>query len=258
MLQRHEAHAAIIVAASAAPAVQRLLSDGSMHLASLDHVEGLARRFGYFQPVSLKRGSVDPQRDLPNRDIALLATTANLVVRDELHPALAYLLLEAAREVHQGPSLIHKAGEFPAERDRLPFGVERYFKDGRQVPALPLDGEPRAASRACWFRGGHLIPLVRLLPGHCRRQKAACITATAELGVPRRTWQLALSMTTNGNARQQLDRIENGWSGEFRLVFRTGSTRCASTSTMCGASWIGRRTSRTGRSASPTIRSRGR
>ena len=93
MLRRREIDAAIIVAASAAPAVQRLLSDESMHLASLDHVEGLARRFGYFQPVSLKRGSVDPQRDLPHRDINLLATTANLVVRDELHPALAYPLL---------------------------------------------------------------------------------------------------------------------------------------------------------------------
>ena len=73
--------AAIIVAASAAPAVQRLLADESMQLASLDHVEGLARRFGYFQPVSLKRGSVDPRRDLPHRDITLLATTANLVVQ---------------------------------------------------------------------------------------------------------------------------------------------------------------------------------
>jgi TRAP transporter TAXI family solute receptor len=50
LLRRREIDAAIIVAASAAPAVQRLLGDETMHLASLDHVEGLARRFGYFQP----------------------------------------------------------------------------------------------------------------------------------------------------------------------------------------------------------------
>ena len=116
MLGRHEIDAAIIVAASAAPAVQRLLAEGSMHLASLDHVEGLARRFGYFQPVTLKRGSVDPRRDLPRRDIHLLSTTANVVVRDELHPALAYLLLDAARQVHGGPSLIHAADEFPSPK----------------------------------------------------------------------------------------------------------------------------------------------
>ena len=66
MLHRHQIDAAIIVAASQAPAVQRLLSDGSMRLASLDHVEGLARRFGYFQhgepEARLGRSATRPAR----------------------------------------------------------------------------------------------------------------------------------------------------------------------------------------------------
>jgi TRAP transporter TAXI family solute receptor len=134
LLASHEIDAAIIIAAPQAPAVQKLLSNASMHLASLDQVEGLARRFPYFQPVVLKRGSVDPRRDLPPQDVELLATTANLVVRDDLHPALAYLLLEAAQEVHRPATLINRPGEFPGQTGTdfpLSSESERFFRTGR-------------------------------------------------------------------------------------------------------------------------------
>jgi len=134
LLTSGQVDAALMIVAPQAPAVQRLLADSSVRLASLDHVQGLARRFPFFQPVTLKRGSVDPKRDLPPQDIQLLATTANLVVRDELHPALAYLLLEAARQVHRQPSIINRPGEFPSPTGTdfpLSPEAERYFKNGR-------------------------------------------------------------------------------------------------------------------------------
>ncbi|MDM0012374.1 TAXI family TRAP transporter solute-binding subunit [Variovorax sp. J22P168] len=134
MLLAGRIDAAIVIAAPQAPAVQKLLADGSVQLASLDHVQGLARRLPFFQTVTLKRGSVDPQRDLPPKDIELLATTANLVVRDEIHPALAYLLLEAARQVHHQPSIISRPGDFPSPTGTdfpLATEAERYFKNGR-------------------------------------------------------------------------------------------------------------------------------
>jgi TRAP-type uncharacterized transport system substrate-binding protein len=133
-LQAQALDAVILVAAPQAAAVQLLLNDGAIRLASLDHVDGLARRFPYFQPVSLKRGSVDPRRDLPSRDIALLATTANLVVRDDLHPALAYLLLDAAHQTHRQPGLLSRPDDFPSPRATdfpLSDEADRYFKTGR-------------------------------------------------------------------------------------------------------------------------------
>ena len=66
--------------------------------------------------------------------MTLLTTTANLVVRDDLHPALVYLLLEAARDIHRGGTLLNKPGEFP-RLDGADFAVSdearRYYKDGR-------------------------------------------------------------------------------------------------------------------------------
>ena len=171
LLTSRQVDAAIIIAAPEAPAVQALLANSAVRLASLDHVEGLARRFPYFQPVSLKRGSVDPKRDMPSHDINLLATTANLVARDELHPALVYLLLEAARQVHRQPSLINRPEDFPSLRAAdfpLSTDAERYFKNGRPflqnylpfwaanyVQRLLLLLVPLAAI---------LIPLARVLP----------------------------------------------------------------------------------------------
>jgi TRAP-type uncharacterized transport system substrate-binding protein len=132
-LRRNEVDAVILIAAPQAVAVQQLLADETVRLAALDQVEGLSRRFPYLQPVSLKRGSVDLARNLPAHDIELLATDANLVVREDLHPALAYLLLKAAQQVHGSSGLLNRPGDFPTARGAdypLADAAERYFRNG--------------------------------------------------------------------------------------------------------------------------------
>ncbi len=129
-----ELDAVIIIGAPQTPAVQLLLAQLAVRLVSLAHAEGITRRLPYMLLVTLKAGSVDPLRDLPSEDINLLTTTANLVVRDDLHPALAYLLLEAARDVHKGATLLNKPAEFPNPQGTdfpLADEAERYYKDGR-------------------------------------------------------------------------------------------------------------------------------
>ncbi len=126
--------AIIIIGAPQTSAVQLLLNTPEVQLVSIEHAEGIARRLPYLSLVTLKAGSVNPQRDLPAKDITLLSTTANLVVREDLHPALAYLLLEAARDVHKGATLLNKPAEFPNPRGAdypLADEAQRYYKDGR-------------------------------------------------------------------------------------------------------------------------------
>jgi TRAP-type uncharacterized transport system substrate-binding protein len=124
----------IIIGAPQTPAVEMLLTKPEIQLVSLEHADGITRRLPYMSLVTLKAGSVDPLRDLPAQDVDLLTTTANLVVRDDLHPALAYLLLEAARDVHKGATLLNKPAEFPHPRGTdfpLADEAQRYYKDGR-------------------------------------------------------------------------------------------------------------------------------
>ncbi len=127
--------ALIMIGAPQTPAVQLLLARQDLaQLVSIEHAEGLTRRLPYMSLVTLKAGSVDPAQDQPRQDITLLTTTANLVIHKDLHPALAYLLLEAARDVHRGATLLNKPGEFPnGNATDFPLADEavRYYKDGR-------------------------------------------------------------------------------------------------------------------------------
>jgi hypothetical protein len=65
--------------------------------------------------------------------VVLLATKASLVVRRDLHPALPYLLLNAAEKIHAGPSIFNRSNAFPAvEAGDIPLSDEalRFYKSG--------------------------------------------------------------------------------------------------------------------------------
>lgn len=217
MLVDGQVDAVIMIAASQAQGVQQLLNDDRVKLVSLDQVEGLAQRYPYFQSITLKRGAVDPARDLPPADVHLLATTANLVVRDELHPALSYLLLEAAKQVHSQPSLISRPGEFPTPRDTdypLSDQAERYFKHGQPFLQnyLPFWVAIYVQRLLLWLvpLAAILVPLMRVLPGlvNWRRQSRLYRRygelKYLELDVASRQ----LSEEERQRSRDKLDRIE--------------------------------------------------
>jgi TRAP transporter TAXI family solute receptor len=132
-LQKGEIDAAFIIAAPEAPVVQVLLRSPGVRVMSFSQSEAYARRFPFLTKIVLPRGAVDLVRDTPPRDTAMLATTANLIVSDDLHPALASLLLQAASEVHGKSGFFQKSGEFPAYRDHtfeLSADAERYYRSG--------------------------------------------------------------------------------------------------------------------------------
>ncbi len=133
-LQSGEVDIVFIVSAAESPAVQALVRAPNVKLVSLTQAGALARRLPYLQPVLLPQGVFDLKHNLPARDITLLATTANLVIRDDIHPALAYLLLEAAVQTNGKPGILNRPGDFPsAKATDFPLADEakRYFANGR-------------------------------------------------------------------------------------------------------------------------------
>ena len=125
--------AAFFVASIDATAVQRLLAADGIRLMELELAEAYARRFQHLALVTLPRGAVDIRRVIPQRDVTLLAARANLVVREDLHPALVYLLMRAAEETHGRPGVFQRHGEFPsAANTDLPLSPEaqRYYRSG--------------------------------------------------------------------------------------------------------------------------------
>lgn len=132
-LQLEKIDAAFIVAAPEAAVVQVLLRSPGVRVMSFGQADAYLRRFPYLSKVTLPRGMVDLVRDTPPRETTLLATTANIVVRKDLHPALANILLQAMSEVNGKNGFFQNTGEFPSYKDRsfeLSEEASRYFKSG--------------------------------------------------------------------------------------------------------------------------------
>lgn len=132
-LQQGRIDAAFIIAAESAPVVQVLIRSPGIKLMSFAQERAYQRRFPFLTKLTFPRGVADLVRDFPPDDIKVLAPTANLIVRDDLHPALQTLLLQAASEVHGKSGFFQDAGEFPSYKDQmLPLSpeAERYFKSG--------------------------------------------------------------------------------------------------------------------------------
>jgi TRAP-type uncharacterized transport system substrate-binding protein len=123
-LLRGKIDGAVMLTSWQSPVVRRLLVASGIVLESYPRADAYVALFPSLYKVVLPTGVADLARNIPPKDVALLAVEASLVVRKDLHPALQYLLLEAAAEIHGGPEIFHKAGRFPAaEAVNLPLSA---------------------------------------------------------------------------------------------------------------------------------------
>ena len=132
-LEQGRIDAAIIVADTTSPVIARLLHDKGVRLMSFAQAEALTRHLHFLSHVVLPEGGIDFAANLPSRDVHLVAPTANLVVREDIHPALITLFMQAATQIHGGAGLLRRAGDFPSDKG-VDFGMsidaERYLKSG--------------------------------------------------------------------------------------------------------------------------------
>jgi TRAP transporter TAXI family solute receptor len=113
-LQRREIDALFLIAGPDSEVVQRLLRAEGVRLMNFNQAMAYTRLFPFLSSVVLPQGAVDLARNIPARNTTLLSPTAHLVAREDLHPALVILLIQAATEVHGHAGLFQRAGEFPA------------------------------------------------------------------------------------------------------------------------------------------------
>jgi TRAP-type uncharacterized transport system substrate-binding protein len=125
---------AAILTSWESPVVRRLIMTPGVELVDFPRAAAYVALYPFLSRVVLPAGVADLERNVPPADVAMLAAKASLVVRRELHPALLYLLLDAASELHSRPGLFNRAGEFPAaEAIDLPLAEDarQFYKTGR-------------------------------------------------------------------------------------------------------------------------------
>jgi TRAP-type uncharacterized transport system substrate-binding protein len=107
--------AAFMVASWDAPDVQRLLNDPNVEISGYPQADAYVALDPFLRKVTVPRGFRNLAADQPPADIVLVAAKASLVVRKDIHPALEFLLLRAARGIHAAAGVFQKANEFPAD-----------------------------------------------------------------------------------------------------------------------------------------------
>ena len=128
-----EIDVAFFVANVRAEFIRTLLISHKSSLLGIDRAEAYAVRFPYLQGLTLPEGVIDFKANVPARDLSLVAPTAQLVARSDLHPALIGLLLQAAEEVHHKGGGFEKEGEFPSPGHvdfKLSEEARRFYKSG--------------------------------------------------------------------------------------------------------------------------------
>ncbi|WP_293780781.1 TAXI family TRAP transporter solute-binding subunit [uncultured Oxalicibacterium sp.] len=151
--------------------VQMLLQTPGIKLFDFSQAEAYSRRLPYLTNVTLPRGIVDLGKNLPTHDYHLVAPTATLVARENLHPALVDLFAQAATTVHGGAGWFSKQGEFPNARyTEIPVvaEAEKFYREGppflqRYMPFWLANFMERM-----WVvivaLGALFLPLSRILP----------------------------------------------------------------------------------------------
>lgn len=128
--------AAFMVSSLKSPLVNKLLRNEALRLMSFRRHRAYARIFPYLTPVELAEGVLDLEQNVPPERTSLLAPSALLACRRDLHPRVVEQLLSAARRLHSQGGLIDQPDQFPSlESLDLPVHetAEAYLQTGESL-----------------------------------------------------------------------------------------------------------------------------
>jgi hypothetical protein len=118
-LKNGQIDGAFIVDAYDGPSVQAILEDPNIHLAAFERAEAYARLLPYLQILNVPTGAFSLVRNYPDFDMKLMSTTTNLLIDSNMHPAIQFLFLEAARKINGKSTFFAKSGQFPSFENPL-------------------------------------------------------------------------------------------------------------------------------------------
>jgi NMT1-like family len=105
--------------------VQMLLQTPGVRLMDFPQSDAYSRRFAFLSPVVLPRGVVDLATNIPAQDVRLVAPTTALIARNETHPALLQLFVQAGKQIHGGAGWFRRARDYPnLANNELPIAAE--------------------------------------------------------------------------------------------------------------------------------------
>lgn len=132
-LLKGDIDAMFVVSSHKSQTVKELLANPDINVLSFKRARAYSRKYTFLEALTLYEGTLDLYRNLPDENINLLATTANLAVKDGFSEELTRLFLKKVTEVHDRKGLFAKAEQFPNTFNmqlELSEEAKRYFEYG--------------------------------------------------------------------------------------------------------------------------------
>lgn len=170
-LQAREIDTQFIVGNAISPVIEQLLASADVRLVDFQRADAYVALFPELTKLIVPAGVGNLALNLPPKDTRLLAFTAILAVKKDIHPITQSLFLEAASRIHGKPDLFHESAEFPQATDQvilLSDSARAYFADGRplllQLLPYPLAVLVMQFIAAAIPLLGVVYPMLRLMP----------------------------------------------------------------------------------------------
>jgi TRAP-type uncharacterized transport system substrate-binding protein len=130
--------AAFIVDGYSSPVIQSLLNDRSIRLINFPLADAYTRKLPFLQKVIVPKAAFNIQDIRPASEITLLASSVNLLVEKDLHPAIQWSFILATQDFDlKTEHFFTNSGRYPAYQDKsfpLSEVADRYFTSG--IPTL--------------------------------------------------------------------------------------------------------------------------
>ncbi|HIE00478.1 MAG TPA: TAXI family TRAP transporter solute-binding subunit [Thiotrichaceae bacterium] len=109
-----EIDAAFFVMSPKSSTIIKLLDNPKIELLSFKRHLAYSSRYSFLTSVQIGEGMINLEKNIPRQDKTLLAATASLVARQDLHPDIVFLLLDTLIQVHKEGGLLENKDQFPS------------------------------------------------------------------------------------------------------------------------------------------------
>jgi TRAP-type uncharacterized transport system substrate-binding protein len=162
-LKSGKVQAAFMIMSPEAETLKNLLELDGVHLVNFSRHRAYARNLHFIRDVHLSEGILDLAKNLPDREVTVLTTAAQLAVTKELHPGIVQLFLREGTELFGKRGLLEDPNEFPSKQYltlELHPGAEDGFIGG---PSFLSEYLPFDAVIAIKRTGLVLLPMLTIL-----------------------------------------------------------------------------------------------
>ena len=122
-----------IVSSAQSSIIKALLEEPTINLLSIKRSKAYSQKYSFLESLNLYEGTIDLYKNLPDEDIRLLATTANLVANSDVPEELIRILMKKVQFIHSSKTLFSQDNQFPnTSNTNLVINEEalKYLKNG--------------------------------------------------------------------------------------------------------------------------------